>query len=264
MTTVATAALTDFAKRWCKLYQSAQCVGIVGDNAHAARGGYHIGRSFQSPSNYSCTRPQDKYGPGDASAAVDIRMSAAEMVVCTRRLYVLYANTADPRRKYLNGFNGWDGTGSATRYDIYAHNTKAASDDHKWHIHLEFRRMYVNSAVAMNAVLSALAGQTAAAYLKSVGVTAVKPRTTKSGALIVPPYPGRVLKPTASSVSDMAVKRWQARMVARGWTTLGRPDGFFGAKTEFVVRRFQVICKVTSDGEIGRVTWALPWTWPMG
>lgn len=251
--TVATPTLKGFATAWEKLYRSAVLSGIVGDVRH--RTGYHVGRKYQGSTNYSVVRPQDRKGngPDDASAAVDMSMSTADMVTCTTRIAAAYENASDPRRKYLNAVNGWLGTGDAKRYDIYARTVKYASADHKWHIHLEWRRAYVLSAVAAKAILSILAGETVAQYLTSIGVTVTE------RAPAVPAWPGRVFKRGDNSPH---IATWQKQMRARGWTSIGPADGDFGPKTERVVRRYQALCKVGVDGAIGKITWPLPWTRP--
>src|SRR5689334_17843212 len=121
MATNATTELKWLAAEWKKLYKSAVFSGIVGDQAHAARGGYHISREDQPSTNYSVTRPDDKTGRADAASAIDMSMDVQDMRTCTARLIVLFANASDPRRKYVNAFNGWNGSGSAKRYDIVAH-----------------------------------------------------------------------------------------------------------------------------------------------
>jgi hypothetical protein len=265
MSTVATDTVKDFARDFATIFKSAELSGIVGDPAHAARGGYHMSRADNPKGNYSIVRADDQYGPADAAAAVDMDLSTADMILCTRRLINAYSNTSDPRRKYVNAFNGWLGTGAATRYDFYAVKTQIASPDHKWHIHLEIRRKYLNSASAMRAILSILRGETVADYMKAIGVAvqfATAPNKTATPA--APAYPGRVLKRNDAMKPDANVAKWQARMIARGWTSLGKADGLFGAKTESVVRKFQTLCKVSADGLIGPVTWALPWSRPLG
>lgn len=266
MSTVATPEVRQLAKDWeakCGL-SSAVISGIVGDLAHKARGGYHISRTDQPSTNYSVTRPDDKAGPSDAAAAIDMTMSTADMKTCTIRLEKAYSNATDPRRKYLNAFNGWTGTGDAKRYDVVARKIVWATADHKWHVHMEIRRRYVNSMVAMKAILSILKGESVAAYLSSVGVA---PAVTKpSAAVAVPAFPGRVLKRNdAQKAPDAALKVWQNRMIARGWSSLGKSgDGFFGAGTESVVKRFQASCGVAADGMIGPTTWKLPWVHKLG
>lgn len=263
MSTVATQVMKDFAAEWKKLYKSAVISGIVGDEAHAARGGYHRSREDNPVDNYSVTRPDDQFGPADAASAVDMNLSPTDMVLCTRRLLASFRNTADPRRKYLNGANCWDGSGAATRLDFYALKTSVASADHRWHIHLELRRRYVNSPTATKAVLSILAGESVAAYLKSIGVVS-SVRIAPAQTLKAPPWPGKVFRKDPNMKPDRDLVKWQVRMIARGWKSIGDADGIFGPKTDAVVRKFQAACKVAVDGEIGRVTWALPWTRPTG
>jgi len=262
--TVAYSAMRELAAEWEKLYKSAVCSGIVGDAAHAARGGYHIGRKFQDKTNYSVVRPQDRAGngPDDASAGIDMSMNTRDIVLCTTRLKRLFNNTSDPRRKYINAFNGWMGHGDATRYDIYARKTSYASPSHTWHIHLDVRRAYVLVPVAHRGILSGLAGESVDAYKMRIGVTASVPLGRKAE-VAVPPWPGHVYKRNDSMRPDANVKRWQARMIARGWTTLGTADGIFGVKTEAVVRSFQKLARVQVDGQIGKQTWPLPWTIPI-
>lgn len=259
MRTVAHANLRVLAQEWEKLYPSAVCSGIVGDQAHAARGGYHIGRRFQSKTNYSVVRPQDKAGngPDDASAAIDMTMSTKDMILCTWRLKRLFDNEDDPRRKYINAFNGWLGTGDAIRFDVYARKKGYANGTHKWHVHLDLRRLYVELEVARKAVLSGLRGESVAEYLAAVGVKVA------GRSVAPPPWPGHVYKRNDDMSPDANVRKWQQRMIDRGWTTLGRADGIFGAKTEAVVRSLQQLAKIEADGRIGKATWPLPWSIPI-
>lgn len=262
MSTVATPLVRQLASDWEKLFSSADMVGVVGNAAHARRGGYHIGRQFQPADNYSCIRPDDKLGPDDAAAAIDMRLSDIEMRACTSRLVTAFTNVSDPRRKYLNAFNGTQDNKTARRWDVYARKIQAASADHLWHVHLEIRRKYVNSPVAMKAILSILKGESVANYLHSIGL---EPTITLNAAkAAAPKYPGRVMvRNDHQIVPDKNVKLFQQQMRKRGWTSV-TADGFFGAKTYSAVKRFQVVCGVKSDGVIGPTTWPLPWTHPIG
>jgi hypothetical protein len=258
----------DTTKNLCRgierIFDSAVCSGIVGDRRHRKRGNgtYHLSREDNPPRTYSVVRPDDRAGkgPDDAAAAFDISMNRHDMTVATRRLIAIWSNDKDPRRKYLNAFNGWLGSGDAQRYDVVTRRKSWATPDHTWHLHGELRRWYVRSGTGVKAILSALRGESVAQYLISVGVRPIAP----AARLPVPAYPGRVLRRTTSDKPDAAVKQWQAQMIARGWKSIGKADGVFGARTESVVRRFQQSCKVTSDGVIGPRTWPLPWTCPLG
>lgn len=161
MATLSTANLNYLADEWEKLYKSAVLSGIVGDLAHAKRGGYHISRQDQASNNYSVVRPDDKIGPSDRAAAIDMTMNTVDMIKCHTRLKTAWKNRSqDPRFKYINAWNGWDGQGDAGRYDVIAGTITFATSDHKWHIHLEIRRRYVNDRAAMDAILSLLKGET--------------------------------------------------------------------------------------------------------
>lgn len=258
MATIATPQLKKLAADWEKLYKSAEFSGIVGDAAHALRGGYHISRQDQGAQNYSVTRPDDRLGRGDAAAAIDMTLNESDMVLCTNRLIALFADKSDPRRQYLNAFNGWVGSGSAKRYDIVANRVGTATSDHRSHVHAEVRRRYTESTIAINAIHSGLKGESKAAYLASIGVRATP---AVSVATRPPAYPGRVLRRNDKQVRpDAAVLAFQRRMIARGWTSLGRADGYFGVKLENAVKLFQKKSGVTPDGVIGPKTWPLPWT----
>jgi hypothetical protein len=281
MATVAYQQMKDFAKGWERIFRSAVCSGIAGDKRHQRAGGYHIGRKYQSRSNYSVIRPDDRrgQGPDDGSSAVDITMNRSDMILCTNRLRACYNNPNDPRRKYLNGFNGWIGRGAATRYDVYARRTKAATSDHKWHVHLEQRRRWIRDATSNAAILSILRGESVQTWLKSRGVKpAAKPAPKpvkpapgkpapkpKPAGIKAPPYPGRVLKRNDRQAKpDGAVKQWQQRMRERGWTSIGPADGFAGRKFETVVKAWQKQCRLPADGQVGPKTWPTPWTRPLG
>jgi hypothetical protein len=168
--TLSTSELDYFADEWEKIFPSAVCSGIVGDLAHKKRGGYHISIEDQPSTNFSVTRKDDKAPPGDwprnRASAVDMSMNKTDMKLCHTRLRNLWKNRAtDPRAKYINCFNGWDGTGTPGRYDMVDGSVEEASKDHEWHEHLERKRKYWNSRVATNAILSALRGETLAEYL---------------------------------------------------------------------------------------------------
>jgi hypothetical protein len=180
MATNAPEQLVYLANAWEKLYASAAISGIIGDKAHAARGGYHISIQDQPATNYSVTRADDKAPPGDwprnMASAIDMTLSTADIKKCHIRLREAWKNRAnDPRMKYINAWNGWDGEGDAGRYDVITGNVSTATADHKWHIHLEIRRRYVNSRAAMDAILSILKGETLQQFLEEdVAVTAAE------------------------------------------------------------------------------------------
>jgi hypothetical protein len=151
-------------------YVSAVLSGIVGDLVHLKRGGYHISIEDQSSTNYSVIRIDDKAPPGNWSrilaAAIDMSMSTSDMALCMSRLWTVWNDQSDPRRIYLNAFNGWDGkTESAKRYDFVTQTVKNTTPDHKWHKHAEIKRKYVTSWIAAWAIVSMLKGETKEQYI---------------------------------------------------------------------------------------------------
>lgn len=172
MPTVAPPELVKTADEWEALedYPSAVCVGIVGDLAHELRGGYHIGIAFQSATNFSVVRVDDKAPPGNWSrvyaAAIDMGLNLTDMKKCHARIKAVWLNRkTDPRAKFFNAWNGWDGNGSPGRYDFVKGTVEAASEDHKTHIHMERKRKYANDPEATRAQLSIVKGETVEQYL---------------------------------------------------------------------------------------------------
>ena len=72
-----------------------------------------------------------------------------------------------------------------------------------------------------------------------------------------PKYPGRVMRHSAKPTYDAQLKLWQTRMRASGWTVT--PDGFFGARTQALVKDFQRNKNLKVDGLIGPATWNAAW-----
>lgn len=263
MTTLASPVTVAFSHDWAKLYPSAKVSGIVGNIAHTQRGGYHESREDNPHGNYSIVRPDDLYGPGDLSAAVDMTLNAADMKRCTARLVTAYAVLDDPRRKYLNAFNGTIDGRSARRWDVYARTVKIASPDHLWHVHLEIRRRYVTSPVAMKALLSLLGGEKLPAYLDSIGVRVPAAHFVSAPRNVPPSFPGTLRRDDHQQKLNLSVRRVQVQLRARGWTSQGPSDGFFGAKLEATVKRWQRSYGLSVDGVIGPKTWATFWTRPV-
>lgn len=169
MSTRATAALIWLSQQWeatvdsaTRRTDAATQAGIVGDAAHRKRGGYHISRQDNPAGNYSIIRADDRAGcgPDDAAAAIDMTYArTADLAATHERLRVVWRNRAThPAARYLNAWCGWDGHGSAGRYDLVTGKVSTATADHKWHIHLEVRRRYVNDMIAMRTILDAITG----------------------------------------------------------------------------------------------------------
>jgi len=266
MSTVATGTVKQLASDWetkCGL-KSAKLSGVIGDARHQSRGGYHIGRAYQPSTNYSVVRPDDKEGPSDAAAAIDMTMSPAGMRTCTNRLVVAFNDTSDPRRKYINAFNGTLDGKFARRWDVYARKIKAATADHLWHVHLEIRRKYVNSATAADAILSLLRGESLGAYLKRVSpVSSLAASAKSTSTTSAPTFPGTLRRNDSQTKPDPGTRIFQTQMIKRGWKSLVA-DGYFGPKLEAAVKAFQKSAGLTTDGVVGPKTWGAAWTRPYG
>lgn len=173
MTTLAPQNLRDAAAEFEALYASAVFSGIVGDLAHRLSGGYHISLEDQPSNNYSCVRLDDAAPPGDwprnLAAAIDMSMSASDMAVAAQRIIAVWQNPGDTRRRYFNCINGWTGSGDAKRWDFVTGGVGFASADHKWHVHAEIRRRYVNDPMARKALVSMMRGESYDQWLSSIG-----------------------------------------------------------------------------------------------
>lgn len=171
MATLAHEVTWDIVHAWESYYPSAVCSGIVGDPAHQQSGGYHISIMDQSSNNYSVTRPDDKAPPGtwpkNLAAGIDMSMNPTDMKTCSDRLWWAWNDQTDPRRVYLNGFNGYfNEGGDAKRYDFVSQSSSTTTDDHKWHVHKEIRRKYVTDWKAAEAIKSILRGDTKQQYIE--------------------------------------------------------------------------------------------------
>ena len=99
-------------------------------------------------------------------------------------------------------------------------------------------------------------------------VTAAPPKPRPAA----PPFPlprGWYFGPRTGPVSSVSgyyshragLRRWQARMAARGWTLTA--DGLSGPETARVARAFQREKGLAVDGLIGPATWRAAWTEPI-
>lgn len=134
-------------------YKSAVFAGILPDAAHRKRGGYHVCLvhlwAAGLADDYSNTRRLDEspaftvQGRG-FSAAFDVSLGPADMKRLHGNVRRVWLDKTDPRRKWINAINCWDGSGPAVRYDFQADTQGEASDDHTWHTHGDEPRAYVD------------------------------------------------------------------------------------------------------------------------
>jgi hypothetical protein len=255
VTTIAGQLIKDFANKWDNALPSAVFSGIVGDAQHAASGGYHISIEDQvNPQNYSVVRVDDAAPPGDwprnEASAVDMSMSLQDMVLTYTRVKVVWENANDPRRKYINAVNVFDGIGDAERLDFVSGSRTYASPDHKWHTHLEVRRRYVHDPAAFDAAFSMVNGESLSAYLNRTNQLPPPP----------PPIEGHAPGtrdlwnnggPNYMTGADVA---YVQRFI--GPRRCGLADGEFGPNTESGVRWYQGMRGLHVDGIVGPQTWS--------
>lgn len=232
------------ARNWETYYASAVLSGIVGDAAHQLGGGYHISIEDNRITNYSVIRPDDKAPPGDwprdLAAAIDMSMNPTDMATCSWRLWYCWNDLTDPRRIYLNGFNGWfnDG-GPAKRYDFVTQGISTTTSDHKWHVHAEERRRYVTSQGPADAILSVLRGESKQDYLNSLRPKGVYDMFCKFG------------DGEGTTDGNPAVATLQDELASQGadFSPVGGIDGKYGQGT--ADRMVQVLgAEVAGDGKV--------------
>ena len=133
--------------------------GIVGDAAHALRGGYHIAYVLQQWwSNYSTTLPTDQGGDRSKSSGLDIGFNTGEMILHTQRAF----HAMMLKLAAFITVREWNGTldGQTTRnYDRHLMGQNYEPDaTHLWHNHGGFdRSTWTDDAAAPAAVAGFIA-----------------------------------------------------------------------------------------------------------
>lgn len=204
-----------------RIYPSAVFAGIVPDQRHLDQGGYHVCLnhlwSHGNADDYSNTRRLDESPPVSVdgrkySAAIDVSLGAADMKRLHARVRRVWADKTDPRRRWVNAINCWDGAGDAVRYDFPANTAGYATPDHKSHTHGDVPRLYVDMAadpdrcwLAARAFVSVVAGESRAQWESGQGT---QPTTTSTGDDDMP---------TAKEVVD--------ELLSRDMTYTGGPAG---------------------------------------
>lgn len=224
----ASAPMRDAVKKIEAVFKSAVFAGIVADKRHLSRGGYHVclNHLFQhgNANDYSNRRKLDESTAFTKqgrvfSCAFDIGLGKADMKRLHANVRRVYLDRSDPRRKYLNAINCWDGSGDAIRYDFQGNTASFASRDHRSHTHGDQPRAYVDTfrdaklaAKAARALVSTVTGEAKATW---IGREEPKPKPAKAAA----PKPAPP-KPPAPAVKPKPV----THRVARGDTlwALGR------------------------------------------
>jgi hypothetical protein len=254
---------------------SAVLSGIVPDSRHLDNGGYHCSIKdlirFGNGNDYSNTRIDDKGFNTQYGAAFDVTMSTADMKKAHKRVYAVWKDRSDPRRKYINAVNCWDGSGDAVRLDFKKNTAGYASPDHKWHTHNDMPRRYLLDPKAARAWISMYAGEGKATWIAREERPAAKPTesapvktpatkpvaSTKPAAKPAPKVykPGsRVLQYTPGKA---VLKGEDVTFVQRfiGAAHAGAADGVAGAKFRAGVIWYQRMRGLKADGAVGAATW---------
>lgn len=249
MTTKAYPATKWLAAKWDLAISSAQLSGIVGDQAHAREGGYHISRQDQPSWNYSVgDYANDKVGPSDAAAAIDMTMNTSDMIKVTRRLYAAAKNRSDTRiHGKVRAFNGTLNGRTATRFEVQTGETYGATADHLWHVHLEIHRRWVNTQSVMEGIYSVIRGESFAAYRIRLGI-----KTT--AAKVLPPRGIAQQSPVGYGVKHPSVVVLQ-RAINKIFGVKLPVDGVFGAKTLFYVNKLQTLAKTRKSNVVSKDLW---------
>jgi len=178
MATLATATMRSLGARWVAAIGSAELSGIVGDAAHQTDPGKHLSwndnvRLFGTGAWPLRQVAGDRNPPNKtAAAAIDIKMNAVDMKrVHNRFIAVFNARARDPRARFVTAFNGYNGTGTAQRFDMQTGGISWTDDSHNWHEHVEVPYDQVDSVRMVDAVMSIVAGETLEAYAARTGTT---------------------------------------------------------------------------------------------
>lgn len=239
-------------------YSSAVLSGLLPDSRHLGSGGYHCSvedlRLHGNAGDYSNVRPDDKNFNIKYGAAYDISMSKSDMIRNYKRVYAVFRDKTDPRRKYINAINTWPGVGDPVRLDFVTGKIGRASIDHTWHMHGELRRRWAADAKAARAHHSVHAGETKAAWI-------AREESGRPGAAVKAPP----AKPVPKHAPGSRVLRYIPGGVLRGDDVTyvqryigpvqaGPADGVFGARTKAAVQWYQRRHRLPADGIVGRQT----------
>lgn len=218
--------------------RSAVMAGIVPDKRHLDAGGYHVCivhlRAFKNFGDYSSSgsldRPPKVSKAGEGySCAYDIGMSKPDMIKTHASVKKVHGDKTDPRRKYVNAINAWDGSGDAQRFNFQTGKVTFANASHKTHVHGDAPRCYIDPdhpehAKAARAHASILTGESRAAWAareepRPTGKTPVKPKPTTR--LIKPGDTlGAIAKSTHVSVANL-----------QAWNGMGASTLIFAGRT---------------------------------
>jgi peptidoglycan hydrolase-like protein with peptidoglycan-binding domain len=241
--------------------KSAVLSGIVPDRAHLKSGGYHCSvedlRTYGNARDYSNIGKDDRDFNIRYGAAIDISLNKADMIKVYKRVYAVWKDKSDPRRKYINAINVWSGSGSPVRLNFVTGKASRANNTHTWHFHHDFRRRYVMDPKAGRAAISMYQGESKAAWSAREEAGTTPPKVTVPPKVVPKPVvkhaPGsRELryvpgKPVMTGDDVAFVQRFIGGRA-------GTADGSFGARTRSAVIWYQRMRGLKADGVVGPAT----------
>lgn len=263
---------------WTEVKKSTKSAQYGG--TYAPKAGYHNYRSALKSTDYSVEEvANDRKGSSTKSSAIDITLSAADMIKYSKRLDA--AMRAKDKRLYIGGnpilreFIGTKDGKTVYCYMLTGGKAQGVGADsgpdsgrdksHLWHVHISFIRLFCESQDAMERVLSIWNGEAYTAWAKRHNVVATpKPTPTKPAtpAKPVPPKPApkpglpsykngsRELKAGMKGTDVKFVQQWI------GSKRMGSADGIAGAKFTAGVKWYQDMRGLGADGIVGKKTWS--------
>lgn len=238
----------------------------------APKPGYHSYRSRLGSGDYSVGEVAlDRQGSAEKCSAIDITLSDANMVKYSKRLDA--AMKAKDKRLYINGqpilreYIGTLDNRTVRCYMLTGGKPQGVGADsgpdsgrdksHLWHIHISFIRKFAELWDAFERVLSILKGETYSAWAKRHNVVVTpKPQPTK---------PTKPTKPAGLPSYKNGSRELKAGMrgtdvkyvqVFIGSARMGKADGEAGPKFTAGVKWYQRMRGLSSDGIVGKRTWA--------
>ncbi|OKI45117.1 hypothetical protein A6A27_11935 [Micromonospora sp. CB01531] len=227
---------------------------------YANKKGYHNTRAANDanwPGNYSVIHADDRKGPSDKAAAIDLTFRSAQggdyrtIEKYSDRLYAA-GKAEDPRLDGWREFFGQcDNDTHVEGWDFRKDQDTTSDSSHLWHIHCSEVRAYVESMANKECLLSVLKGESLADYLARGGKLAVPVQSAPAPApkpAALPSYKlgSRVLR---KGMTGTDVKNMQTLLVKRGRKVA--QDGVFGSHTEAGVKDFQKARWLEGDGIVG-------------
>ena len=147
-----------------------QLSGILGDTAHTY--GYHRGRDYVGPGDYSAELPPDLGGDGQAASALDVSLPPDQMSLATQRLMAA-VSTGDPRTAAVREFYGTIDGRNVVGWDQWWGSAATSDETHLWHVHLSIYRQWCNDAAVLLPIADVMNGAAGGPAMPALTLTEV-------------------------------------------------------------------------------------------